>query len=127
SREILTNNTGEWKMARAKSGGGITSNKFVQPGIKTGQPNKGTSPAAADQLGQSVSFKREQVEMGRAYPGTKLGNEVALNVGAGGPGKGREVFKSGSQSLHGPVNRGEAGIQGGADRGDRAILGPPKS
>jgi len=39
---------------RAKSGGGLTSNKFVQPGIKTGSPNKATSPAAADQLGNPL-------------------------------------------------------------------------
>src|SRR5262245_8847712 len=114
-------------MSKAKSGGGITSNKFVQPSIRSGSPNKGTSPGAADQLGQAVSFKREQVEMGRAYPGTKLGNEVALNVGAGGPGKGRTVMPCGSQGVHGPINRGEAGIQGGADRGPRAILGSPGS
>jgi hypothetical protein len=114
-------------MAKIKSGGGITSNKFVQPNIRTGSPNKGTSPAAADQIGQSVSFKREQVEMGRAYQGTPLGNEVALNVQGGGPGKGREVFRSGSQGTHGPTVAGEPRQPGTADRGDRAILGPKGS
>src|SRR5262245_53292403 len=112
-------------MSKAKSGGGITSNKFVQPSIRSGSPNKGTSPGAADQLGQAVAFKREQVEMGKAYPGTKLGNEVALNVGKGSSGAGRTVMPCGSQGQHGSPNRGEAGIVGGADRGPRAILGNP--
>jgi len=115
-------------MSKAKSGGGITSNQFVQPGIKTGSPKRGTSPGAADQLGQAVSFKREQVDMGRAYQASKLGNEVALNVGKGGPGAGRTVMKSGSQNQWGPPNQGEGRMQGStADRGPRAILGPKGS
>ena len=107
-------------MSKAKSGGGITSNKFVQPSVRTGQPNRGSSLGAADQLGQAVSFRREQVDTGRAYQGSPLGNAVALNVGKGGPGTGRTVMRSGSQGVHGGVARGEAGMQGGADR---AILG----
>ena len=35
---------------------------------------------------------------------TKLGNEVALNVGGGGPGAGRTLYgQSGVQGQHGPV------------------------
>ena len=113
-------------MAKIKSGGGITSNKFVQPGIRTGSPNRGTSPGAANQLGVSTAFKKEEIDAGPALP-SKLGNEVALNVGAGGPGKGREVFKSGSQGFHGSAVQGEARPPGTADRGDRAILGPKGS
>jgi hypothetical protein len=94
-------------MARARSGGGITMNKNVSPGIKTGGPNKGTSPGAADQIGPAISFKREQIERGPALP-SKLGNEVALNVSGGGPGKGREIFRAGSQGTHGPVAQGES-------------------
>src|SRR5262249_5031085 len=92
-------------------------------GIETGSPCKGTTPAAADQLGQATAFKKENVEMGKAYQGSKLGNEVALNVGKGAPGAGRTIMPCGSQGVHGPVSRGEAGMQGGADRGPRAILG----
>jgi hypothetical protein len=33
----------------------------------------------------------------------KLGNEIAGNVGKGGPGAGRDVHKSGAQGQHGPV------------------------
>jgi len=90
------------------SGGGIQSNKLVRPNVRTGQPYKGTSPAAAAQLGASTAFKKEQVEVGRAYTGSKLGNEVALNVGAGGPGAGRTVHHCGSQGTHGNVNPGHS-------------------
>ena len=114
-------------MAKIRSGGGITSNKFVQPGIRTGSPRKATSPAAASQLGQAVSFKREQVEGGGKALQSRLGNEVALNVQGGGPGKGRETFRSGSQGTHGPTVTGEPRQPGTADRGDRAILGPKGS
>ena len=35
---------------------------------------------------------------------TKLGNEVALNVGSGGPGAGRTLYgQSGTNAQHGPV------------------------
>jgi hypothetical protein len=94
---------------KAKSGGGITSNKLVRPSVRTGTPSKQTSPGAADQIGAAVAFKREQVDFGPAYnSGVKLGNEVALNVSGGGPGKGREVHKCGSQNQWGPPNRGES-------------------
>jgi hypothetical protein len=96
-------------MAKIRSGGGITSNKFVQPGIRTGSPSRGSSPAAADQIGASTAFKKENVEVGPAYhSGVKLGNEKALDIGKGGPGAGRTVMRSGSQGQHGPVNQGES-------------------
>jgi len=110
-------------MSKAKSGGGYTSNQVVRETVRTGQPYKATSPAAADQLGQSTAFKKENVEVGRAYTGLPLGNQVALNVGRGGPGTGRTVHHCGSQGQHGSPNRGEGGFVGTADRGSRAILG----
>ena len=93
-------------MNKIKSGGGLTSNKLVRPEVRTGSPYKGTSPAAASQLGQSTSFRKENVGVGPAYTGSKLGNEMALNVGAGGPGTGRTTMHCGSQGRHGPVNPG---------------------
>src|SRR5262245_21382571 len=94
---------------KAKSGGGILGNKNVKVGVRTGSPSKATSPGAASQLGQSTAFNKEQVERGRGDRSpVKLGNEVALNVSGGGPGKGREVHKSGSQGLWGPPNQGES-------------------
>jgi hypothetical protein len=83
--------------------------KNVKVGVRTGSPNRATSPAAASQLGQSTVFQKEQVESGRAYTGGgKYGNEIATNVGKGGPGKGYVVHKSGSQGLQGPVNPGHS-------------------
>lgn len=76
-------------MAKITGGG---SNKFVQPGIRTGSASKGSSPASADQIGQSVAFKKDQVDAGRGYDGAKLGNELATNVGKGGPGTGRTLY-----------------------------------
>ena len=49
--------------------------------------SKGSSPGAADQLGQSTAFKKDQVDAGRGYNPTKYGNEVALN-GKSAPGQG---------------------------------------
>jgi hypothetical protein len=93
---------------KAKSGGGITMNKNVSPGIRTGSPNKATSPGAADQIGQTVAFKREQCDIGQAHNASQLGNAKALDVGKGGPGAGRTVMRSGSKSMYGPPNRGES-------------------
>jgi hypothetical protein len=116
-------------MARAKSGGGLTSNKLVNVGVRTGGPSKATSPGAANQIGQTNAFKNEQVDgagRGNRSP-VPLGNAKALAVGKGGCGTDRQVYRSGSQSIHGPVAPGEIGMQGGADRGSRAIQGaPPK-
>jgi hypothetical protein len=64
---------------RAKSGGGITMNKNVSVGVRTGAPAKATSPGAADQFGQAVGAQRavRMPEQGPAYnSGVKLGNEV---------------------------------------------------
>jgi hypothetical protein len=43
-----------------------------------------------------------------------LGNEVALNVGKGGPGTGRDCHATGSQGVHGSVNPGQP--RAGANR-----------
>jgi hypothetical protein len=91
---------------KAKSGGGSTMNKNVSPPVRTGAPSRGSSPGAADQIGQSVAFKKDQVDSGRGYDGAKYGNELALNSKSA-PGQGRTTYKCGSQSLHGSVNRGE--------------------
>jgi hypothetical protein len=93
---------------KAKSGGGATMNKNVSPSVRTGQPYKATSPGAADQIGQTVAFKKEQCDTGRAYNSSQLGNAKALDVGKGSPGAGRTIHRSGSQGTHGPVNPGHS-------------------
>ena len=101
-------------MKKLGSGGG--SNKLVHPGIRTGAPSKATSPCAASQLGQSVAFKKENVEVGAAYnSGVKLGNEKALDVGAGGVGTGRTIHRAGSQNQWGSPAPGKADAPRGFD------------
>lgn len=92
---------------RAKSGGGITLSKNVSPNIRTGSGSKGSSPAAASQLGASTAFRKDQVDTGPAYNPTKYGNEVALNSKSA-PGQGRTIHGCGSQGVHGPVNPGNS-------------------
>ena len=89
---------------KAKSGGGITSKKFVN----YGGPREKVSEAGSSQIGQTVAFNKGPLVSGAIKTPGKLGNEKALDVGAGGPGKGRDVHVSGSQGTHGPVNQGES-------------------
>jgi hypothetical protein len=51
----------------------------------------------------SSGYRGEPLHNNRSFQPVKFGNEVALNVGKGGPGTGREVMASGSQGTHGPV------------------------
>ena len=81
------------------TGGG--DSKLVHPSIRTGSASRGSSPGAADQIGQTTAFRKEQVDAGSAYnSGVKLGNEKALDVGKGGVGTGRTTHKCGSQGTH---------------------------
>jgi hypothetical protein len=92
-------------MKKLGTGGG--NSKLVHPGIRTGSPRRGSSPAAASQLGQSTAFKKENVEVRPAYnSGVPLGNAKALDVGKGGVGSGRTVMRSGSQGTWGTPDRG---------------------
>jgi hypothetical protein len=44
----------------------------------------------------------------RNFQPVKFGNEVALNVGKGGCGTGRTIYKTGSQDMHGQAAPGNA-------------------
>jgi hypothetical protein len=115
------------RSGKARSGGGLTSNKLVRPKIKTGPPRTNVvEPHAPDFLGQATSFKKPPL-YARTAPAVPLGNECATRVGAGKPGADRTVYKTGFQSLHGATASGEriGPDRGGADRGRRQILGPP--
>jgi hypothetical protein len=48
-------------------------------------------------------YRGERLHNDRNFQPVKFGNEVALNVGKGGPGAGREVMPCGGQGQHGDV------------------------
>jgi hypothetical protein len=82
-------------MNKAKSGG-IIGNKVRNVGMRNGKPARGVSPQAASRIGiQTISSTGvAKVPGPNAKP---LGNELAKNVGKGGPGAGRTVRRAGSQ------------------------------
>jgi hypothetical protein len=97
-------------------GGGIGSRAVSKPTTYfTGQPSTRINERGVSQIGQQMGNHSmdsggkpltKSVEPVRAGamggPGsTKLGNECALNVGGGGPGKGRVVYGSRTQQQHG--------------------------
>ncbi|WP_166299579.1 hypothetical protein [Bradyrhizobium sp. 2S1] len=75
-------------------------NKNVRVGIKAGKPAQGVSPQAASRIGiQTITTTGlPKVPGPISQP---LGNELAKNVGVGGPGTGRTVMPTGSQGRHG--------------------------
>ena len=88
-------------MGKATSGGGINSNKFVRSPVSAGPPRTNVvSPGAVSQIGvrQVTSTGKPDPLITRTAPQVPLGNAVALNVGKGGPGVGRDVHRSGTQS-----------------------------
>jgi hypothetical protein len=108
-------------MAQARSGGGINSsvvkNVGIQGGSRTTQP---VSPRGVSQLGYSPGSTLDRAgsfttkssalpvfEAKKPNP-VPFGNQLATNVGPGGPGTGRTVMRSGSQATHGPVVQGNA-------------------
>jgi hypothetical protein len=112
-------------MSKAKSGGGIRSNKLVHPRHIGGQrTTEAVRPGAVDMLGQQIAFKRPDLIQRQAPAATRLGNDMATDVGRGGPGVGRVTHHCGSQGTYGSTAPGERGVQGNADRGPRQILGP---
>jgi hypothetical protein len=105
------------------SGGGISMNKNVSGKVRAGPPNtnlisaRGVSQigyATGSRMKEPGSFTTENSAL-RVKEGTAaqvpLGNQLATNVGGGGPGTGRTVMRTGSQSLHGSV-AGPAPVQG---------------
>ena len=85
-------------MTKAKSGGGINSNKVVQSrGVVPGANAKGVSPQAAARIGMQVVTTTGPLAVGGPIS-KPLGNELAKNVGAGGAGAGRTVHPTGTQS-----------------------------
>jgi hypothetical protein len=103
-------------------GGGYGSRQHVEKPIRTGSGSRGTNPGGVGQLGQiqgshvtrgeESNYRGDPLHSGRSFQPVPFGNEVALNVGGGGPGKGRDVHASGSQGVHGGTNPGNPRPQG---------------
>jgi hypothetical protein len=115
------------RSGKARSGGGIRGNKNVKIGVNAGPRRTNViSPSAVADVGAAIGYKRLPLIKATA-PQVPLGNELATNVGRGAPGAGRTVYPCGYQDQHGTPAKGEPGMQGAADRGPRAILGPQPS
>jgi hypothetical protein len=98
-------------------GGGIKSRVVTERSVRTGTGSRGTHPGGVAQLGQhtgdhttnrpgSSGYRGEPLHQDRSFQPVKFGNEVALNVGRGGPGTGRTIYKTGTQCMTGPANPG---------------------
>jgi hypothetical protein len=97
-------------MARIASGGGINSNKVVQSKAGKVEPvSHKANVAGVAQQGTATAFKKEPLEQGKGYEPKAVGATGApgqFNSAAQGPGSGRTVYRSGSQSTYGPVAQG---------------------
>jgi len=116
-----------------RPGGGIASNKRVEKPVRTGTGSHGTNPGYVSQLGNKVGSHTRQGDTGYrgeefhnrpSFDPVKFGNDIALNVGKGGPGTGRDpAMRSGSQGVHGPV----AGNRAAQGRDILSQFGPESS
>jgi hypothetical protein len=98
-----------------KVAGGIGSRVVNPQGVRNGAPARGLNPGGVAQFGSAignhitdggrVNYRGDEVRNGLTPAGgaVPLGNQIATNVGKGGPGAGREVFKCGSQGQSGPT------------------------
>jgi hypothetical protein len=62
--------------------------------------------------GEESSYRGDPLHAGRSFQPVPFGNEVALNVGKGGPCTGRTIYKTGSQGTQGSVASGNPRPQG---------------
>ena len=94
-------------------GGGPKSRQITERPVRTGSGSRSTNPGGVGQLGQMQGshvtrgeespYRGEPLHGGRSFQPVKFGNEVALNVGKGGCGTGRTIYRTGSQDQHGDV------------------------
>ncbi len=103
-------------MAKARSGGGITSNKIVPSKAPKVEPKpRAINPGhMATSLGGKVGTRKAITPM-NAGPGYKTPVGPSPSMGQG-PGANRTIHHCGSQGAHGPVNPGHS-------PGRRDILG----
>jgi len=99
-----------------QKGGGYGSRQHVEKPVRTGTGSRSTNPGGVGQLGikqgdhvtrgGSSGYRGDPFHAGRSFQPVPFGNEVALNVGKGGCGTGRTIYKTGSQGTQGNVAPG---------------------
>ncbi len=112
---------GESEMAKHIAGGGPASKTVVRKPVKTGAGNRGVSVGAVGQLGQkqgdhitnrghaNTGYRGEgPIHQGAALRPAQMGNAKALDVGKGGCGTGRTIYKTGQQQQWGTPAPGNA-------------------
>jgi hypothetical protein len=103
------------------SGGGINSNKRVEVGVRTGSRTADKiSPGGVSQFGSGVGDRprpggghtgqntAQPVFVGTKPQAAMLGNAKATDVGKGGPGSGRTIYRTGYQCQHGTPVQGSS-------------------
>jgi hypothetical protein len=106
-------------VAKSKSGAGIKSKNVVRKPVRTGAGANRQLSAGVAQLGQrqgnhvthqgATRYGGLEINAGPmgGVGAVPLGNEVALNVKGGGPGKGYvQHGQAGSQGCHGTPHKG---------------------
>ena len=103
---------------KSKAGGRIHSRQVVREGVRTGKGNYGVNPGYPSQLGNKIGAhatnagdlkpKPEPMHANAALQTPKHGNEVALNVGKGGPGAGRTTDQVAMLNMGQPIREREA-------------------
>jgi len=99
---------------QVKSGGGIKSRVVSNKRESTRVAPRvlSANEAAVADLGsmkgnhsenRTLPYQARPLYNGQGFQPVPLGNAKATDVGAGGPGKGRTIYKSGTQGQHGPV------------------------
>jgi hypothetical protein len=112
---------------RNLSGGGIQSNQLREVPVRVGKAREGINVVAVSRLGAMQG--NHVTERGRTLPNASgplvskqrpisipQGNQVALNVGKGGPGTGRNLYRTGTQCMYGKP------VQGSPNTARRDIL-----
>jgi hypothetical protein len=104
-------------------GGGYRSRNIVEPRVRTGSGPRSARPAGVSQIGgaqgshvtalggSDTGYRGERLHNERTFQPVKFGNELATNVGRGGPGAGRTLYgQSGMQGCHGQPAQGASGL-----------------
>jgi hypothetical protein len=102
------------EVMKIKSGGGITSNKYVTTrALKVEPKAKAMSPEAVAQQGAATAFVKPPLVAGKGYTPGAMGptgiGKATVRPDTPGPGSGRTAYASGSQSPTPPAREMEKG------------------